>query len=154
MAERDSMSKGEEWGWANAFLRPASLGKKSEQIQWEALGLTRPSCKCLILKKPALRAAGNGSLKVFCGKERIWLGNKSAVRWIPKPADPCRAKRFHLVGQWFKWHLTTSAWISAIKLSAPKLMKIDERELEKIGGEKKLTWILQSREGRGRFLVP
>lgn len=119
------------------FSEASVAGKEeSEQIQWKALGLTRHSCKCLMLKKSALHAAGNGSLEVFCGRECIWLGNKSVVRWIPKPVDPCRVKHFHLEGQWFKWHLTTLAWISATKLTVPKLMKINERELEKISGKK------------------
>lgn len=44
-------------------------------------------------------------------------------------------KCFHLVGQWFGWHLTTLAWISAMKLNVPKQMKMNQSGARKTGDE-------------------
>lgn len=49
---------------------------------------------------------------------------------------PRRMKRFHPVGPWCRWHLTTLAWISALKWNVLKQMKMNQRGLGKISGEK------------------
>ena len=69
----------------------------------------------------------------FC----VWLGNKSVVRWaFPGTRILIPRNMSILVGQWFGWHLTTLDWISAMKLNVLKQMKMNQRGLGEIGGQK------------------